>query len=54
MRMFLFLYRMSRKIKGFDTLLRILYGCDIPYEAQLERIHFLPTEGWGLLSIRMR
>lgn len=45
--MFLFLYRMSRKIKGFDTLLRILYGCDIPYEAQIGKNTFFAHRGMG-------
>lgn len=34
-------YRLSRKIKGFDILLRIMYGCDIPYEATIgENVKF--------------
>ena len=49
MRIFDFIYRLSRKYRGGAALLRLLYDCDIPKEAQINESVEFPHHALGVV-----
>lgn len=47
--MFGLLYKLSRKVRGISKLLRLLYGCEIPYSAKISNKVTFNHDGLGVV-----